>query len=279
MKRVGGQALPGGVIMRCGDRVAIALNTESGIELSRGSVPIKAGKLGRTPLLRGPAELASAMSASFLALGDRKRLLGTLAAVLAFLAGFWLLSELFGRLAGLLSIENALLGRCADWLWVLVQLWLFLYLSRLLPPIRRMYMYHGAEHKCISCYEAGLELTVENVSGQSRVHPRCGTNLMTVTVLIFVLIELFLPGDLPGWTAIIIDPAALVLSLGLAFELRRAGSRARVLRRAADAVGAFVQRHITTIEPEPLMIRCGIAAIEECTREEADFDIEIDGDK
>ena len=283
MKRVGGQALPAGIIMRRGDRAAVAIRTESGeIELTRGTAPIKAGKLGRVPLIRGLAELAAAVSASVLGLGSRRRMVATLVTAIVIIAGLWGLSELVALLLGLIDIASPLLGRLVYWLSSLAELMLFLYLLRLLPPIRRMFMYHGAEHKCISCYESGRELTPENVSARSRVHPRCGTNLMTTAILIFAFIEVLLPETLPGWTYYITEPAALFLALGLAFELRRAGKKAGLAGIISDRLGTFVQRHLTTIEPEPGMIECGIAALEACIsdeNEDLDLDVEIPGDK
>ena len=146
----------------------------------------------------------------------------------------------------------------------------------LMKDIRRTFMYHGAEHKTIFCYEQGLPLTVENVRKQRRFHPRCGTSFLILMVLVSIVIMIpvgvLLKAVLPAFIlanrllytlirtgiAIILMP----LIMGVGYELIRvAGRHDNWLTRVISAPGMWLQ-HITTKEPDDSMIECAIAAME-----------------
>ena len=135
----------------------------------------------------------------------------------------------------------------------------------LMKDIRRTFMYHGAEHKTIFCYEHGLELTVENVRKQSRFHPRCGTSFMFVIIIISVLISSIISVTFPGlrnstpiWmlTKLLILP--LVMGFGYEF-IKYAGRHENLFVKILSAPGLWMQR-LTTKEPEDGMIEVAIAA-------------------
>ncbi len=131
-----------------------------------------------------------------------------------------------------------------------------------MKDIRRTYMYHGAEHKTIFCYEAGLPLTVENVQKMRRFHPRCGTSFMILVLLVGIIISMFITADSP-----LLRTAIKLLTLpivaGVGYELIKfAGRHDNVLTRIISAPGVWLQ-HITTIEPDADQIACAIAALEE----------------
>lgn len=136
---------------------------------------------------------------------------------------------------------------------------------RRMNEIKRVFMYHGAEHKTIACYENGLELTVENVRKQIRFHPRCGTSFTIVMLLIAILLSTILVLIFPGigkvrWLWVIAKILLLPLVMGLGYEfIRYAGRHDNLLSRVLSQPGLWMQR-ITTIEPEDDMIECGIAA-------------------
>ena len=144
---------------------------------------------------------------------------------------------------------------------------LVLYMAgvRCMNDIKRVFQYHGAEHKTIACYENGLELTVENVRAQARVHPRCGTSFMIVMLLISILFSTILVLVFPGigtirWLWVLVKILIIPLIMGFGYEfIRYAGRHDNVLSRALSQPGLWMQR-ITTIEPEDGMIECGIAA-------------------
>ena len=131
----------------------------------------------------------------------------------------------------------------------------------LMKDIKRVFMYHGAEHKSIFCYEAGEELTVENVRKQSRFHPRCGTSFMVLMLIVGIITSLFIPPDLVGWLRICIKLATLPLVVGIGYELiKLAGRKDNWFTRAISVPGMWVQR-ITTKEPDDGMIECAIQAL------------------
>jgi uncharacterized protein YqhQ len=135
----------------------------------------------------------------------------------------------------------------------------------LMKDIRRTFMYHGAEHKTIFCYEHGLDLTVENVKKQSRFHPRCGTSFMFVIIIISVLISSVisvafpaLRNSTPVWmlTKLLILP--LVMGFGYEF-IKYAGRHENLFVKIFSAPGLWMQR-LTTKEPDDDMIEVAIAA-------------------
>ena len=156
----------------------------------------------------------------------------------------------------------------------------------LMKDIRRTYMYHGAEHKTIFCYEKRLELTVENVREQSRFHPRCGTSFLVVTMLIAILLVSVMTWVLsliPGLAALPKLAAALVrvlakliilpLIVSLTYELNRwvGGHDTNPIAKLAAWPGKMSQ-HLTTREPDDGMIECAIAALKAVIPEEAGAD-------
>lgn len=143
---------------------------------------------------------------------------------------------------------------------------LYIWLVAKMPDIKRVFMYHGAEHKSIFCYEAGLELTVENVKKQKRFHPRCGTSFIFVILIISIFISSVLVLVFPGidsnraiWMAVKL--AVLPLTVGIGYEfIKYAGKHDNIIVRILSAPGLFMQR-ITTQEPTDDIIEVGIEAI------------------
>ena len=137
----------------------------------------------------------------------------------------------------------------------------YVWATSLMKDIRRTYQYHGAEHKTIFCYEAGLPLTVENIRKQSRFHPRCGTSFMVLMLIVGIIISMFIRVDnLLLRTACKLITFPLVVGIG--YELiKLAGRRDDVCTRIISAPGKWLQR-ITTREPDDSMIECAIAAME-----------------
>ena len=140
----------------------------------------------------------------------------------------------------------------------------------LMKDIRRTYMFHGAEHKTIFCYEAGLPLTVENVRAQRRFHPRCGTSFLILMLIVSIFISFFIDpisaaisGEvLPlGWR-VLVKLGLLPIIVGLGYELIKfAGRHDNLLTRIISLPGVWLQ-HLTVFEPDDGMIECAITAIE-----------------
>ncbi len=141
----------------------------------------------------------------------------------------------------------------------------------LMKDIKRVFMYHGAEHKTIFCYEKGLPLTVENVREQSRFHPRCGTSFMILMLLVGMVVSMLIPDMNAGLrTAIKLLTLPFVVSVG--YELiKLAGRKDNAFTRCISKPGVWMQ-HLTTKEPEDDMIECAIAAMEKVIPEDAEAD-------
>lgn len=136
-----------------------------------------------------------------------------------------------------------------------------------MSDIKRVFKYHGAEHKSIFCVEHGLELTVENVRKQSRFHPRCGTSFIFITLILSIIISSVINVLFPElrqtslwlWIAVKLFMLPFIMSIG--YEcIRIAGKHDNVVTRLLSAPGLLMQR-ITTKEPEDDIIEVGIAAI------------------
>ncbi|MBO4572837.1 MAG: peptide chain release factor N(5)-glutamine methyltransferase [Clostridia bacterium] len=152
----------------------------------------------------------------------------------------------------------------------------YILLTSLMKDVRRTYMYHGAEHKTISCYEYGWELTVENVKKASRVHDRCGTTfmffVMTVSILVFSLANSFIGAE--GLLRILIKIALLPVVAGLSYELLKGLAKTDFpLFYVFKAPGLLLQR-ITTREPDEKMIEVAITAFNTVLEMDADPSIE-----
>ena len=155
----------------------------------------------------------------------------------------------------------------------------YMALMILLKDIRRTFQFHGAEHKTIFCYEAGLELTVENVRKQRRFHPRCGTSFLILMIIVSIFIGFFitpfyalvlgedtinelgpaLMNVIRALTKILLIP----LIVGIGYELIKiAGRHDNWITRIISAPGVWLQ-HITVLEPDDSMIECAIVAMKE----------------
>ena len=146
-----------------------------------------------------------------------------------------------------------------------------------MKEMKRVFSYHGAEHKTIRCYECGLPLTVENVRAQTRFHPRCGTSfllvVMVISILIFSVASSLLLSLAPGLAAmrgsflyrllmILFKLLLLPLVVSITYELNRwAGRHDNGFTRVLTAPGMYLQ-HFTTNEPDDSMIEVGIAAVQ-----------------
>ena len=127
--------------------------------------------------------------------------------------------------------------------------------------IRRVFMYHGAEHKCINCIEHGMELTVENVRKSSREHKRCGTSFLFFVVIISILATLFIRVD-SRILRLLLRIAIIPLIAGISYEfIRLAGRSENPVINLLSKPGLLLQR-LTTREPEDDMIEVGIASVE-----------------
>ena len=139
---------------------------------------------------------------------------------------------------------------------------LIVYLAAIshMSDIKRVFMYHGAEHKTIFCYENGEELTVENVRKYTRFHPRCGTSFLVIVLLLSILVSSFVSWD-NVWLRVGMKVLTLPIIMSLSYEcIKYAGRHDNLLTRILSAPGLWTQR-LTTKEPTDDMIEVAIASM------------------
>ena len=131
----------------------------------------------------------------------------------------------------------------------------------LMKDIKRLYQYHGAEHKCINCIEKGRPLTVHNVMRSSRLHKRCGTSFMFFVVFVSIIVFFFIRVEHPA-LKVLIRIALIPVIAGVSYEIiRLAGRSNNIFVRILSAPGMWLQR-LTTKEPDEEMIQVAIASVE-----------------
>ncbi|MFS0561942.1 DUF1385 domain-containing protein [Terribacillus sp. 179-K 1B1 HS] len=142
----------------------------------------------------------------------------------------------------------------------LILLLAYVYLVSLTPIIKRVFQYHGAEHKVINCYENGLPLTVENVQKQSRLHYRCGSSFLLFTVIVGVIVYMFVATD-PLWWRMVNRILLLPLVIGLSFEVLQLTNKVRNIPvlRFLGYPGLWLQL-ITTKEPKDDQVEVALAS-------------------
>ena len=291
---IGGQALIEGIMMRGPEKTFVAVRNKDkeivtkevfftplkekykflGWPLIRGTVAfIESMKMGYDTLslsldLSGLAEeeeeskfdkwlsekLGDKMNSVIMGIGA---VLGVALAVLL----FYFLPTLVCNLASnLLGKELGMIRSVIEGVMRIAIFLCYVALCSLMSDIKRVFMYHGAEHKTIFCYEAGEELTVENVRKHSRFHPRCGTSFMIIILLLGIIVGFFIPFTNPFIrTGIKILCIPIVVGVGYEF-IKYAGKHDNVCTRILSAPGKWVQR-ITTKEPEDDMIEIAIKAL------------------
>ena len=291
---IGGQALMEGILMRGPDKQAVVCRTENGIVEKVEPLNLVKDRhpaLG-WPLIRGVVTLADSLvkgmkaltySASLLPedqqeeptkfdlwlekrLGSEKAekivigcaaFLGVLLALALFIFLPTLIAGLIPGLEGRYTLRSLIEGAVK-----LAILLAYLWLCSNMKDMKRIFSYHGAEHKTIFCYEKGLPLTVENVRPQSRFHPRCGTSFLLVVIILGIMAGLLIQVDnmlLRAGLRLLLLPVIIAL----AYELNRWAGRhdTNIVSRIVTWPGKQLQR-LTTNEPDDGMIECAIRAME-----------------
>lgn len=301
--RVGGQAVLEGVMMKAGERTVTTCRKEDGTlavyDDSFVSVR-KKHKILNLPILRGVINFVEMLKLSFKTMSVSADAMGleeeegrfekwlkkhfgigitevitVIGAVLGVALALFLFLWLPTFLTGLL--DGAVGGTIGAWRAVLEGVMkiaiflLYLRLVSLMPEIRRVFMYHGAEHKSIACFESGTELTPENAKNYTRFHPRCGTSFMFFMILIGIFAGLFIRlifPDLPNLLYVLIRLLILPLVVGIGYEfIMYAGRHENPLTRALSAPGLWVQR-LTTREPDLSMLEVAITSLKCALRDE-----------
>ncbi len=278
---VGGQAVLEGVMMRGVSTWAVAIRTPDG-EIEVTSEPIvswaQRHRALRLPVIRGVVALAESMKIGFksLAIAANAQIdpeageepIGGFAWALTIVASLALAIGLFFVIpVGATSLIKDQLGSAALFWLVEGVLRTTIFIGYLvaitrLDDLRRVFEYHGAEHKTISCYEAGGPLTPEGAAGFSRYHPRCGTSFLLIVMVLAIFV--FAPLGLPAWYWLVASRILGVpLIAGLSYELIKWAGKNRSKRwvRALMWPGLMLQG-LTTREPDADQLEVAIAALE-----------------
>lgn len=286
---IGGQAVLEGVMMKNNTKYAVAVRKPDGdidvqVEEYKGVCGDK--KFTKLPLIRGVFAFVDSLvlglrvtmhSASFYedeeetteetekkASGGRADdiMMGITVAVSVVIAVglFMLLPFLISDLLGK-YIRNASLVAILEGIFRILIFVGYIAAISLMKDIKRLYMYHGAEHKCINCIERGRPLTVKNVMRSSRQHKRCGTSFLLFVVLVSVIIFFFIRVDNMAMKLVIRLLLVPVIA-GISYEIiRLAGRSNNILIRIISTPGMWMQR-LTTKEPDEDMVAVAIASVE-----------------
>ena len=306
----GGQALIEGIMMRGPKKQAVVVRrTDGGLEVQEKDLKLIKDRypvLG-WPLIRGVVNFADSMyngvtalmySAEFFPedgeeeeepsrfeawlnekLGNEKftALITTLAVILGLgmsIGLFFLLPTLLGTAVTVLTPSMLARNLAESVLKVLIFV-AYLALCSRMGEMKRVFSYHGAEHKTIFCYEAGLPLTVENVRVQPRHHPRCGTSFLFMVIVISILVSTVVFAVWPvrnPFLRFLAHLAMLPVIVGISYEFNRwAGRHDGPVTKALTAPGLWLQ-NFTTFEPDDSMIEVGIKALELVLPEEKGAD-------
>jgi uncharacterized protein YqhQ len=276
---VGGQAVMEGVMMRGVSTWAVAVRKPDG-EVDVQSFPLvswtKRARVLRWPVIRGVVALVESLNIGFKALGisanaqlpeDEEPISGAMWVGTVVVALLLAIGLFFVVPVGLTSLFKDQLGS-AFLFWLvegLVRTAIFLgYIVLLarLRDLRRVFEFHGAEHKTISCYEAGFELTPENAQRFSRLHPRCGTSFLLIVMIVAIFV--FAPIGLPAWYLLLASRILGVpLIAGLSFEVIKWAGRNRRKGWVQKLMWPGMQlQKLTTREPDREQLAVAIAAME-----------------
>lgn len=299
---IGGQALIEGVMMRGPGKTAIAVRKPDGdihlrVDKDQGlQVRMPIFKL---PIFRGVYALVSSLkigvgaltySASFWEeeeeaqeseglvsriFGDRSEDLEMgLSVLTSFLIAFVVFMALPNLLANFLSryTDSSLALNLFEGLLRIIIFFIYLIAVSRIDDIYRVFQYHGAEHKSIACYEHGEDLTVENVMGHSRLHPRCGTSFLFMVMVVSVLVLSFF-----GWPnplqRLLIRLIMLPVIAGISYEINRLVGRSdSILSQVLRWPGLEIQRLATVKEPDPSQVEVAIESLKAVIPEEEGAD-------
>lgn len=288
---IGGQAVIEGIMMKNKDMYSVAVRKPDGeIEVNLGTYRsiVKSKMLRETPLIRGVVNFLDSMilgmrtltfSASFyeeeeeptkadvmldkILRGNTEKFVTGLTVVFSIVMAVGIFMVLPYFLTNFLRdyvVSNTMLAIIEGVVRVGIFVLYVLFISRM-NDIQRVFMYHGAEHKCINCIENGLELNVENVMKSSKHHKRCGTSFLFIVMVVSILFFIFIRVTSPV-LRVAIRLALIPVIAGVSYEvIKLAGRSESKFVQIISYPGMLMQR-LTTKEPDAQMVEVAIAAVE-----------------
>ncbi|MBI4451196.1 DUF1385 domain-containing protein [Candidatus Woesearchaeota archaeon] len=276
---VGGQAVMEGVMMKGPKRIAIAVRTKKGIKIRTQPVSsfVERYRVLRFPFVRGVVFLFEMLVIGMNALTwsanqqlekheqlSRKQMAFTM--VFSILLAVGLFVGLPYLLTRLFTSKHDLMFNAIDGGFRLGIFLIYLSGITLMKDVKRLFQYHGAEHKAVNCHEAGLQLTVKNVQQFTTVHPRCGTSLIVFVIALSILLFSLIRS--PDWYVNVgMRIVAIPLLAGASYELLRLSGKYRrnLLLRVLVKPGLWVQK-LTTRQPSNRMVEVSIASLKAALR-------------
>lgn len=285
MEYIGGQALIEGIVMRSREKTAIVVRKKDGNFEIKEKINKKPSVFSKIPFIRGIINLFSSLiegyealdfSAQFIdddnksskfevflekKLGSKKfeKLIMAIALIGGTILPLFLFIFMPTFIVSFINIENNIALNLIEGLVRISIFLIFMYLISKMPDIKRTFGFHGAEHKTIACYEAGLELTVENVRPQTRMHKRCGTSFLFIVMIISILLFSVVPSStllIKLFYRIFLIPVVI----GISYEfIRYEGSHDNLFTKILAYPGLMLQK-LTTNEPDDFMIETAIEA-------------------
>lgn len=284
---IGGQAVMEGVMMRNGKDYAIAVRLNDGsIHVDKKKTKGQDGIWYRIPIIRGICNFISSFVIGMSTLmdsaacfeeenpknlteeekkkkekRDKVEMTGTVIfSVVLALVIFLLIPYYFSRIVGRWVDSKTLMAFLEGVLRIVIFV-IYIKAISCMEDIRRVFMYHGAEHKCINCIEHGLPLTVENVRKSSRQHKRCGTSFLLFVLVISMVVFMFIRFD-AAWMQLLCRLLLVPLIAGVSYEfIRLAGRSENAVVQIFSKPGLWLQK-LTTSEPDDAMIEVGMASVE-----------------
>lgn len=292
-KNIGGQAVIEGVMMRAPNKFVIAVRQPDGtIAVKRDNIKLDSNKILKKPIIRGLIGLYDALVLGIKALnfsaekampdefeknGKTSKLetffsmfLGIALGIVLFLYLPLQLTELSKKIFPIVE-HSFLVFNLVDGVLRIVFFIIYLLIISQMKDIKRVFSYHGAEHKCIYAYESGKELTVENARSMSRFHPRCGTSFLLIVLIVSIFVFSLIPKDshflIKFGSRILFMP----LIAGISYEiLKLSGKHANnIIVKILIAPGLWLQK-ITTREPDDDMLEVAMISIKEALRKDDD---------
>ncbi len=285
---IGGQAVIEGIMMKNKDKYSVAVRTPDGeinvmLEEYASFAPVAV--LNRIPFIRGIFSFIDSLilgtrtlnySASFYEDEDDRsskrdsksaetanKVVSAITVIISLVIAvglFMLLPYFLSQLIRRWIIDDTLLAVIEGLIRIVIFV-LYLVAISCMKDIRRVFMYHGAEHKCINCIERGLPLTIENVAGSSRQHKRCGTSFLFFVVFVSIILFVFIRVNDPVMR-VVLRILLIPVIAGISYEIiRLAGRSDNIIVRILSAPGLMLQK-LTTREPDDEMIEVAIVAVD-----------------
>lgn len=298
---IGGQALIEGIMMRGPSKISIAVRRPDGeieVKTEETNSLDKKYKILTLPIIRGAYKLVESMiigskaltySASFYDDTDKKKenfldkkfkdkaekIENAFALIVSFVIAILFFTVLPNFLASMFKnyISSTILLNLFEGLIRILIFLIYLSYTKKIEDIKRVYMYHGAEHKSIHCYESREDLTVDNVMKFPRMHPRCGTSFIFMVLLISIVVLSFFGWPNP-FMRIIIRIIALPLIAGISYEVNRIIGRSDLaIAKTLAYPGILIQKYFTVSEPDREQVEVALAALKEVLPRDGENDL------